>query len=68
MVIHSGVKVYFEVAFLFSYAAKILVKVVFKMADQKKALFPALPILDIFLQKFHGLIDLKGIGVAQPIW
>ena len=42
----------------------------------KKAHFPAPPILNIFLQKFHGLdqfwlvelIDAKGIGVAQPIW
>ena len=45
------------------------------MADLKKARFPAPPILNIFLQKFHGvvlglveLIDAKGIGVAQPIW
>ena len=47
----------------------------FKMADSKKARFPAQPILNILLQKFHGLvlglvelIDAKGIGVAQPIW
>ena len=46
-----------------------------EMADLKKACFPALPILNIFVQKFHGLvlglvglIDVKGIGVAQPIW
>ena len=39
----------------------------------KKGHFPAPPILNIFLQKFHGLvlglvelIDAKGIGVAQP--
>ena len=43
------------------------------MADLKKAHFPA-P-LNIFLQKFNGLvlglvglIDAKGIGVAQFIW
>ena len=47
----------------------------FKMADLKKARFPAPPILNICLQKFHrvvlglvGLIDAKAIGVAQPIW
>ena len=41
----------------------------------KKIHFPAPPILNIFSQKFHGLvlwlvglIDVKGIGVAQPIW
>ena len=46
-----------------------------KMADSKKPHFPAPPILNIFSQKFHGLvlwlvelIDAKGIGVAQPIW
>ena len=40
----------------------------------KKAHFPALPILNIFLRKFHGLvlalvelIDAKGIDLAQPI-
>ena len=45
----------------------------------KKAHFPAPSILNIYLQKFHelvlglvglitvGLIDAKGIGVAQPI-
>ena len=45
------------------------------MADLKKARFPTPPILNIFLQKFHGLvlglielIDAKGIGLAQPIW
>ena len=37
--------------------------------------FPAPPILNIFFQKFHGLVlglvglnDAKGIDVAQPIW
>ena len=37
--------------------------------------FSKLPILKIFLQKFHrlvlglvGLIDAKAINVAQPIW
>ena len=37
--------------------------------------FSKWPILEIFLQKFHrlvlgfiGLIDAKGIDVAQPIW
>ena len=37
--------------------------------------FPALPILNIFLQKCHGLclrlvklIGAKGIGATQPIW
>ena len=41
----------------------------------KKARFPAPPILNVFLQKFYGLvlgliglIDAKGIAVAQPIW
>ena len=45
------------------------------MADLKKARFPALPIHNIFLRKFHGLvlglvelIDAKGIVVAQPTW
>ena len=45
------------------------------MADLKKARFPAPPILNICLQKFHRvvlglvrLIDAKAIGVAQPIW
>ena len=44
------------------------------MDDLKKAHFPAPPILNIFSQKFHGLvlwlvamIEAKGIGVAQPI-
>ena len=46
-----------------------------KWPPQKKTHFPALPILNIFSWKFHGLvlglvelIDAKGIGVAQPIW
>jgi hypothetical protein len=37
--------------------------------------FSKWPIFNIFLRKFHGLdfgliglIDAKGIGVAQPIW
>ena len=41
----------------------------------KKGHFPAPPILNIFLWKFYGLvlglvglIDAKGIDVAQPIW
>ena len=41
----------------------------------KKGHFPALPILNIFSWKFHGLvlglvelIDVKGIGMAQLIW
>ena len=46
------------------------------MADyEKKAHFPAPPILNILSQKFHGLvlglvelIDAKGIGMAQFIW
>jgi hypothetical protein len=45
------------------------------MAEYKKAHFSAPPILNIFSQKYHvlvlwlvGLIDAKGIGVAQPIW
>ena len=47
----------------------------FKMAASKKTHFPALPILNIFSWKFHGLvlglvelIDAKGIGMAQLIW
>ena len=41
------------------------------MADLKKVRFSTHPILNIFFQKFHGLIELidaKGIGVAEPIW
>ena len=47
----------------------------FKMADSKKGHFPSPPILNIFFRNFHGwvlglvgLIDAKGIGLAQPIW
>ena len=47
----------------------------FKMADSKILSFSKSPILNIFFQKFHGLvlglvelIDAKGIEVAQPIW
>ena len=42
-----------------------------KMADSKKLSFSTLPILNIFLRKFYGLvlglvglIDAKGIGLA----
>jgi hypothetical protein len=45
-----------------------------KMADSKKLRFSKLPILKKFLRKLHrfflglvGLIDVKGIDVAQPI-
>jgi hypothetical protein len=44
------------------------------MADSKKLSFSKPPILNIFFQKIHGLvlglvglIDAKGIDVAQPI-
>jgi hypothetical protein len=44
------------------------------MADLKKLSFSKPPILNIFFQKFHGLvlslvglIDAKDIDVAQPI-
>jgi hypothetical protein len=44
------------------------------MADSKKVHFSKSPILKIFLRKLHGLvlgivglIDAKGIEVAQPI-
>ena len=47
----------------------------FKMADSKKGPLPSPPILNIFFQKFHGLvlglvglIDAKGIDGTQPIW
>ena len=47
----------------------------FKMAESKKLRFSTPTILNIFFQKFHGLvlglvelIDAKGIDVAQPIW
>ena len=50
-------------------------KIKFKMVDSKKGHFSKSPILNIFLLKFHGsvltlvgLIDAKGIDVAQPIW
>ena len=46
-----------------------------KMADSKKGHFPSPPILNIFFQKFHGLvlglvglIEAKGIDGTQPIW
>ena len=46
-----------------------------KMADSKKLRFSKSPILKIFSRKFHrlvlglvGVIDVKGIDVAQPIW
>ena len=46
----------------------------FKMADSKKGHFPSPPILNIFFQKFYGLvlglvglIDAKGIDGTQPI-
>ena len=46
-----------------------------KMADSKKHRFSKSQILYIFFQKFYGLfcglvglIDAKGIDVAQPIW
>jgi hypothetical protein len=45
-----------------------------KMADSKKLSFLKLPILNMFLENFHGLvlglvelIDAKGIDVVQPI-
>jgi hypothetical protein len=47
----------------------------FKMAGSKNLNFSTPPILNIFLQKFHGFIlglvrlnDAKFIDVAQPIW
>ena len=47
----------------------------FKMAASKKPHFPAPPILNIFSWNFHGLvlglvglIDAKGIDLAQPVW
>ena len=46
-----------------------------KLKTKQNVIFRASPILNIFLEKFHGLvlglvglIDAKGIGVAQPIW
>ena len=54
---------------------KKMLKKIFKMAGSKKTHFPDPPILYIFLGIFHGLvlwlvglIDAKGIGVAQSIW
>ena len=42
------------------------------MADSKKPHFPAPPLLKMFSWKFRGLvlglIDAKGIGVAQAVW
>ena len=45
------------------------------MAAKKKAYFSKSPVLEIFLQKFLGLvlglvalIDAKGIDLSQPIW
>jgi hypothetical protein len=46
-----------------------------KPKSKQNVIFRALPILNIFSRKFLGLvlgcvglIDLIGIGVAQPIW
>ena len=46
-----------------------------KPKSKQKVIFRASPILNIFSRKFLGLvlgcvglIDAKGIGVAQPIW
>jgi hypothetical protein len=46
-----------------------------KMANSKKLSFSKSPILKNFSRKFYGLvlgsvglIDVKGIDVAQPIW
>ena len=46
-----------------------------KLADSKKQHFSKLPILNILLWKFHGLvlglvelIDAKDIDVVQPVW
>ena len=47
------------------------IKKKFKMADSKRGHFLAPPILNIFFQKFHGLvglIDAKDIDLAEPIW
>ena len=50
-------------------------KNIFVLKKIKKGHFPAPPILNIFFQKFHGLvlglvglIDAKGIDGTQPIW
>ena len=47
----------------------------FKMANSKKLSFSTSPKAEQFLPKFHGLvlglvglIDAKGIDLAQPIW
>ena len=47
----------------------------FKMADSKKLSFSTSPKAEQFPPKFHGLvlglvglIDAKGIDLAQPIW
>ena len=47
----------------------------FKMTNSKKLSFSTSPKAEQFLPKFHGLvlgfvglIDAKGIDVAQPIW
>ena len=47
----------------------------FKIADSKKLSFSTYPKAEQFPPKFHGLvlglvefINVKGIGMAQPIW
>ena len=45
-----------------------LKKFLFKMVASKKLKILKPPILKKKLQKFQGLIDGKGIDVAQPIW
>ena len=54
---------------------KIKIKKKFKMADSKKMSFSKSPILKKNLRKFYrlvpglvGLIDAKGIDMAQRIW
>ena len=54
---------------------KFFLKKKSKMADFQNGRFSKSPILEIVLRKFHrlvvglvGLIDAKGIDVAQPIW
>jgi hypothetical protein len=54
---------------------KIFWKKKFEMADSKKLRFSKSPILEKFSRKFYrlvlglvGLIDAKGIDVAQRIW
>ena len=63
-----------QVAFLQSLKTNQLYQLIYQ-ADSKKLWFSKPPILEIFSQKFHGLvlglvvlIDGKGIDVAQPIW